>query len=277
MPVISLQSSPLLPGRSPIEIFYRDEGSSDGALPIVLLHGGWGYSLNPFDRQLEHLRNDFRVVAPDRSGYGRSTSFIDSDNFATDFHYHAAAETLSVMDSLKIDRAHFWVHSDGAVISAILGFTEPARVGGLILEAFHLYPMKPRSRQLFETLAYEPESLGVELCERFAQEFGRKHWRKLISSHANAWIQLAAQSSSPTDDLFQGRLPEIKAPTLFIHGQADPRTEPGELDEVARQLPHAEMRIIEGGFHSPHSESATGDLVTEIAIEFLKRSGARVG
>lgn len=272
-----LASSPLLPGRSPVEIFYRDEGSRNGTMPILLLHGGWGYSLNSFDRQLAQLGKDFRVVAPDRSGYGRSSPFTEADNFATDFHYRAATETLRVMDSLGIEHACFWGHSDGAVISAILGFTEPARVGGLILEAFHLYPMKPRSRQLFETLASEPESLGADLCEKFAQEFGREHWRKVISSHAKAWIRIAAQALGPNDDLFQGRLPEIIAPTLFIHGQADPRTEPGELDAAFRQVPFAELRIIEGGLHSPHSESPVADLVTQIASEFLRKTKARAG
>ena len=274
MPVASLQSSPLLPGRSPVEIFYRNEGNAEG-LPLVLLHGGWGNSLNPFDRQIEKLCNDFRVICPDRSGYGGSPRLGESDYLPVDFHYRAAIETLSLLDALRIERAFFWGHSDGAVISAILGFTAPARVGGLILEAFHLYPMKKRSRQLFETLAYEPESMGVELRERFALEFGREHWRKLISSHAKAWLELAAQSEGPKDDLYQGRLSEIKASTLFIHGELDPRTEPGELEAAVGQIARAEIRIISGAGHSPHSESASADLSTQIANEFLKSAGAR--
>jgi pimeloyl-ACP methyl ester carboxylesterase len=78
------------------------------------------------------------------------------------------------MDWLEIERAFLWGHSDGAVIAAIIGFTAPERVRGLILEAFHYYRMKPGSRGLFETLAYQPEALGAELCERFALEFGRE-------------------------------------------------------------------------------------------------------
>ena len=270
MPITSLKSSPLLPGRSPVEIFYRDEGKNDDSLPLVLLHGGWGYSLNPFDSQLEKLRDDFRVICPDRSGYGGSGRLDELDKLPADFHYHAAVETMSVLDALGIERAVFWGHSDGAVISAILGFTAPERVGGLILEAFHLYPMKLLSRQLFETLAYEPESMGVELCERFAREFGREHWRKLIGSHAQAWLDLAAQSEGATDDLYRGRLHEIRAPTLFIHGELDPRTEPGELEAAVSQIPRAEIRWLGGAGHSPHSESAAADVSTQIAREFLK-------
>jgi pimeloyl-ACP methyl ester carboxylesterase len=270
MPTISLSSSPLVPDQSPIKIVYRDEGEARGALPLVLLHGGWGYSLNPFDRQIERFREERRVIAPDRSGYGGSARL--AGDLPADFHYHAAAETLSVLDSLGVERACFWGHSDGAVIAAILGFNAPDRVGGLILEAFHYYRMKPASRQLFETLAYEPETMSVELCERFAHEFGSEHWRKLISGHAKAWLELAAQSVTPTDDLFGGRLHEISAPTLFIHGEVDPRTEPGELDAVSKELPHAQMLILSGAAHSPHSENASADIATQIASEFLKKT-----
>ncbi len=266
MPTVTLESSPLAPGVSPVEIFYRDEG--EGA-PLVLLHGGWGYSLNPFDHQLEKLRNEFRVICPDRSGYGRSTRL--RAGLPPDFHYHAAAETLALLDALGIENAFFWGHSDGAVIAAIIGFTAPRRVRGVVLEAFNYYRLKPRSREFFETLACLPEALGAELCERFAQEFGAADWRVAIIGHANAWSQIALASDGQGDDLYSGRLHEITAPTLLIHGELDPRTEPGELDAVAAELPRAEMRILDGAGHSPHSETAFTDLATNIAREFLRK------
>lgn len=266
MPTLSLESSPLVPGRSPIEIYYRDEGEG---LPLVLLHGGWGFGLNPFDRQIDQLRNHFRVVCPDRSGYGRSTRL--AGELPTDFHYRAAKETLTFLDALGIERAFLWGHSDGAVIAAIIGFTAPDRVRGLILEAFHYYRMKPSSREFFETLAYQPETLGTELCERFAREFGADYWRELITTHAKAWGRIAVESKGAEDDLYCGRLHEIAAPTLFIHGRLDPRTEPGELEAVSEQLPNDVMQILDNASHSPHSEAASANLVTQIAREFLSR------
>jgi pimeloyl-ACP methyl ester carboxylesterase len=266
MPIASLHTSPLVPGVSPVEIYYRDEGEG---VPIVLLHGGWGYGLNPFKRQIENLCDEFRVVCPDRSGYGASTRLVDG--FTNDFHYRAAGETLSLLDSLGIERAFFWGHSDGAVIAAILGFVAPQRIRGLILEAFHYYRMKPSSREFFETLAHQPEALGPEPRGRFALEFGEDYWRRLITSHARVWLEIALEASGPEDDLYGGRLHEISAPTLFIHGRLDPRTEPGELEAVSRQLPHAEMQVLGLGGHSPHSEAASADLATQLAKEFLFR------
>lgn len=266
MPTVSLQSSPLAPTVSPIEIYYRDEGEG---FPLVLLHGGWGYGLNPFNHQIAKLRDGFRILCPDRSGYGRSTRLVD--DFSPDFHYRAAAETLSFLDVFGIQSAFFWGHSDGAVIAAIIGFLAPERVGGLVLEAFHYFRMKPRSREFFEALAYQPETLGAELCAKFEFEFGADNWRQLIVSHAKAWSQIALASSHPSDDLYGGRLHEINAPTLFIHGRHDPRTEPGELDAVSAQLPRARMQILDEAGHSPHSETASADLATRIAREFLTR------
>lgn len=266
LPFLSLPSSPLNPGVNTVEIYYCDEGQGHEP-PLVLLHGGWGNTLYPFTRQSAKLSSVFRIICPDRSGYGRSTHLGEFNDLATDFHYRAAAETLTFLDSLGIERAAFWGHSDGAVIAAILGFTAPERVRALVLEAFHYYRMKPASRDFFERLADEPEVFGPELRERFVVEFGREDWRRFIMSHAKAWLRIAEESG---DDLYNGRLSDIRAPTLFIHGKLDPRTEPGELDAVLRELPNAEMRILDEASHSPHSESGSADLVTEIADKFLR-------
>jgi pimeloyl-ACP methyl ester carboxylesterase len=266
VPFSLIETSPLVPGVSPVKIYFREEGSGP---PLFLLHGGWGHDLYPFRHQVSTLAGNFKIIIPDRSGYGRSTRLVES--LPPDFHYRAATETLSVLDSLGIERACFWGHSDGAVIAAIIGFIAPLRVHGLVFEAFHYCRVKPASREFFETLAYRPEDLSADLRERFAREHGADYWQDLITSHAKAWLQLADESAGPHDDLYGGRLHEITAPSLFIHGGADPRTEPGELDAARAQLPNAEMQILDGGSHSPHSESATAGLVTELAANFLSR------
>ena len=266
MPYSTLQSSPLLPGVSPVRIYFRDEG--DGG-PLVFLHGGWGYEMYPFTRQTRVLGASYRTLIPDRSGYGRSAQLVA--DLTTDFHYRAAIETLSLLDSLGIERAFLWGHSDGAVIAAIIGFTAPERVSGLILEAFHYYRVKPHSREFFETLAHRPDELSAELRERFAREHGADYWQRLITTHAKAWLQMADQTIGSFDDPYAGRLREIAAPTLVIHGRLDPRTEPGEIDAVRAQLAAAQFEILEEGSHSPHSEGVTANLVTQLAADFLMR------
>jgi len=59
------------------------------------------------------------------------------------------------------------------------------------------------------------------------------------------------------NDLFDGRLSQLRVPAVFIHGAEDPRTEPWKLAAVCRQLPAALMQVIKNGGHSPHSESSS--------------------
>ena len=62
---------------------------------------------------------------------------------------------------------------------------------------------------------------------------------------------------------------ELRVPMLVVHGADDPRTEPGELDRIRREVPSARIEMIEGGGHSPHSTRATAAQVTEIVDRFL--------
>jgi pimeloyl-ACP methyl ester carboxylesterase len=248
---------------SSVEIHYRDTNS--GA-PLLFLHGGWGYQVYPFDRQIEALSDRFRILIPDRTGYGKSMRL---DHVPTDFHRRAAVETIRLLDALHIDRAVLWGHSDGAVIAAMIGLTNPERVSSLILEAFHMYRNKPGSREFFETMAGDPSLLGERVGTALAIEHGEDYWRKLIVMNGDAWLRIADESTYAEQDLYDGKLSGLRVPTLFLHGSRDPRTEPGEMQAVRDQLPNARIEMINGGGHSPHSESASAGECNRVANEFL--------
>jgi pimeloyl-ACP methyl ester carboxylesterase len=248
--VISINESPLNPGISPVEIYYRDWGNG---VPLIFLHGGWGYEIYPFDRQIEVFGDRFRILIPDRSGYGRSMRI---SRLETDFHKRAAVEMTNFLDALGIDKAVLWGHSDGAVISAIMGLNTPSRFLGLILEAFHYDRNKVRSREFFEMMASNPEKFGERVSRVLASDHGEDYWRKLLGISGQAWLKIIEESDRPEKDFYDLKLSKLEVPTIFIHGSRDPRTEPGELDTVRNLLPHAQIQLIEGGGHSPHSESS---------------------
>ena len=124
MPFIDLLSSALAPDVSPVRVHYRDAGAGR---PIVILHGGWGYEIYPFHRQIATLGGSHRLVVPDRTGYGRSGRI---ERQATDFHHRAAAETFAVIEALGLVRPVLWGHSDGAVIALLMGLSAPERLSG---------------------------------------------------------------------------------------------------------------------------------------------------
>jgi pimeloyl-ACP methyl ester carboxylesterase len=184
---------------------YRSNG--DGR-PLLFLHGGWGYEIYPFGRQINGLGNRFRILIPDRSGYGGSMRI---DELPTDFHQRAAVEMRNFLDELKIERPVLWGHSDGAVIAIMMALNEPDRFPGLILEAFHYYRVKERSRAFFEEMAKDPDLLG----ERVATTLSRETWRRHSSILLNAGGSASILESKHRRLILWRRL-EAK-PAIFIH------------------------------------------------------------
>lgn len=267
MPFATVDESPLAPDVSPVEIHYRHTGSGR---PLVFLHGGWGYEIYPFDRQIEALGSGFEILIPDRTGYGRS---LRINYVPTDFHRRAAVETARLLKALHIGRPVLWGHSDGAVIAALMGLASPDSIAGIVFEAFHFYRVKPGSRDFFETMEGSPELFGERVTNGLAKDHGEDYWRKLIVMNGRAWLGIADEAADPKHDLYDGRLSELLAPALFIHGSRDPRTEPGELESVREALPNARFEIIEGSGHSPHSESAAAERSNRVAADFLASIG----
>jgi pimeloyl-ACP methyl ester carboxylesterase len=260
MPDLALSSSALA-GERPVRIHYSREGH--GAA-LVFLHGGWGYDIYPLDAG--PLIRDHLVVVPRRAGYGRSTPL---EAFPPEFHRCALLETVAVLDGLGIDRAVWWGHSDGAVIAAMAAIHTPGRVRAVILEALHFYAAKPRSRAFFERMAADPDSFGARVRQTLATEHGDDRWRTVLRLDGQAWLDLASEASTPQADLYRGTLGEVRAPVLVIHGGADPRTEPGELDQILTALTDSVLSFHAEAGHSPHSEASTTDAVTRAVTAFL--------
>jgi pimeloyl-ACP methyl ester carboxylesterase len=232
---------------------------------LVVLHGGWGAGIYPFDRQIAAL-DRHRVIVPDRTGYGRSGTI---DIQPVDFHQRAADETLGVLDALGLGRVSLWGHSDGAVIAFKLALMAPNRVDRIVAEATHFFRRKPRSRGFFEAMRDRPEQFGGRVSKALEADHGSR-WRSLLSMNGVAWLELAESTGDEKANLYDGRLGDIRSPVLFVHGEGDPRTERGELEALRAALPHAEMAVLPGAFHSPHSERAVADAVTDLVRRFLE-------
>jgi pimeloyl-ACP methyl ester carboxylesterase len=261
---IEIGASPLLPGTSPLAIRYRESGR--GA-PLILLHGGWGYGFYPHDDAIAKLER--RFIIPDRTGYGGSPRVSE---LPPRFHAAAAVETERVLDALGVRRSVLWGHSDGAIIATILALRDPDRYDGIVVEAIHLDRAKPRSREFFQRMVSDPDSFGERVTRKLAADHGADYWRTVLRAGGQAWLDIAA---TPDEDFYDRRLGELRVPMLVVHGADDPRTEPGELDRIRREVPAARIEMIEGGGHSPHSARATAGEVTAIVDRFLASLPAR--
>lgn len=251
---LELAHSPMAGG--PVHVAYRDVGSGP---PLVYLHGGWGYAFYPV-----HRPPGVRLVAPERTGYGRSTRLAA---LPPRFHAAAAVEHERFLDALGIEKCVLWGHSDGAVIAARMAIENPARYAGVILEALHLDRVKIHSREFFTMMAENPDGFGERVTSKLAADHGES-WREVLRAGGRAWLDIAA---TPDDDFFDGRLDELSVPVMVLHGADDPRTEPGELQRVIREVPSYEWQLIPQAQHCPHSEKGSWETVRDLVGAFTRK------
>lgn len=123
----TLPPTPSLPGnpagvKTPvngIQIWHAEFGTRSSALPVLMIHGGFGSS-NYWGNVVQILMKKHYVITMDLRGQGRST--MDSTPFTYDLYAQDAAEILK---SLGIYKAAWVGWSDGAdtVLSALLNTT----------------------------------------------------------------------------------------------------------------------------------------------------------
>jgi pimeloyl-ACP methyl ester carboxylesterase len=256
-----LLDGPFARGGAPARVHVRDHGSGPA---VMLLHGGWGYETYPFDGAIAALAPRHRVVAPDRIGYGGSDP---RETLPVTFHREMAAETVAVADALGLEELALWGHSDGAVVAAWTAILFPHRVRALVLEALHFVRAKRGSLAFFRDGVEAPERFGDAVVEALRRDHGAR-WREVVARGSRVWLEIIEDGMRRGGDLYDGRLSEVRAPALLLHGRRDPRTEPGELEAAAAALRGARVEFVDAG-HSPHTSVASGPRAVALAADFL--------
>lgn len=218
-----------------VEIFYKDWGPKTGQ-PLVF-HHGWPLSSDDWDAQmLFFVEKDFRVVAHDRRGHGRSTQVGDGHDMD-----HYAADAAAVAAHLDLRNAVHIGHSTGGgevaryvahhgkdrVAKAVLiGAVPPIMVkteanpGGLPIEVFDGFrsQLATNRAQFYLDVASGPfygfNRPGAKVLPGVIQNW----WRQGMVGAAKAHYD-GIKAFSETD--FTEDLKKINVPTLVMHGDDD--------------------------------------------------------
>ncbi|PLX19656.1 MAG: alpha/beta hydrolase [Salinivirgaceae bacterium] len=106
---------------------YVDEGQ--GKETIIFVHG-LGTYLRAWEKNIEELKSDYRVIAVDLPGYGKSSKNPHEGSMT----YYASV-IVELMDKLNIQSAVLTGHSMGGQISMVTALQYPTRVKKLVLVA----------------------------------------------------------------------------------------------------------------------------------------------
>jgi pimeloyl-ACP methyl ester carboxylesterase len=118
-------------GRS---IGFAEYGDPNG-FPLLCCHG---YPASRYE-PAQLAESTFRLIAPDRPGYGLSTAFAHQNIAAW------ASDARALLDHLSIDQTAVWGHSGGAPYACAVAAAFPARATGLLLTSA-MAPAVPGSR-----------------------------------------------------------------------------------------------------------------------------------
>lgn len=221
--------------------FYMERGRGE---PLLLLHGN-GENSCYFENQMKEFSSDYRVVAVDTRGHGktpRGNAPFTIRQFADDL--------AGFMDVLKIKKADILGFSDGANIAMCFAAKYPDRVLKLVLNGGNLNAkgIKP-SVQI-------PIEIGYRIANIFAS--------KSEEAKKNAEM-LGLMVNEP--NITEEELQKITAKTLVIAGTKDMvKRKHSEL--IAEQIKNAKLQFIEGNhFVANKNPSAFNAAVKKFLLE----------
>lgn len=247
---------------------YRVEG---GGPPIILLHGlQIGQEL--FDVLRMHLTASFTVITydqRDRGGTVFKPSAYSTDDLADDL--------AALIDALGIARAHVLGASFGGMVAQAFALRHPARLDGLVLGATSQAPFRSEQvsgpvADVLDALERGDEQRARAVLQRMAPaaDAARTGSASPVSGRSEALMRrFAATRSFDT----RGRLGEVDARTLVIHGRDDSAVPLADVLSMAAEMPRADVLLLAGCGHSWENERPR-DAAAAIAAFFAGSSPA---
>jgi len=247
-----------------IKLHYIAAGSGP---PIVFLHGFPDHGLG-WRRQIEALRGNFRVLAPDLRGFGLS------DRPRGHAHYallpHLVEDVLSVLVAEQLSQASIVGHDWGGTIAWWLAMRVPQAVRHLVVLS------TPHPRNYLRAIV-DPANAGYFAYMRLFQEAGAagmpppEELAGWVADEADRQALAASLRQSDPEAMLGyyranvplgrvpdiGQLPLVRAPTLAMFGTHDPYVPASAFDGTFREVDNVTSVVaIPGAGHFIHHQAA---------------------
>lgn len=269
-----------------LKLFYREAGPSDA--PSVLLLHGFPSSSRMWQPMIDRLCDRFHLVAPDYPGFGHSDAPA-ADDF--DYTFDRIADVIEgFTDAVALERYSLVVQDYGGPIGMRLALRRSDSVDSLIVHnaVCHedgLGPLWATRRAFWADRASHEAALRDNFFSPAATRL--RHVGKSpepdrydpdLWTDELAFLSRPGQADIQTDLFYDYRtnvanyprwqqwLRETKPPLLVVWGRYDPSFEVAEAEAYRRDVPDAEVHVIDAG-HFSLDEAP--DLVSELTGRFL--------
>jgi pimeloyl-ACP methyl ester carboxylesterase len=267
-----------------VELFYEDLGDPAGTPALLIMGLGaqlpmWpdgfcallvdaGYRVIRFDHRDTGLSAKLHGLRAQGSVYRRIARYLLGKPSPVPYTLiDMTQDVVALLDHLGITRTHVVGASLGGMIAQILAATEPDRVAslGIIMSTTGKPFSAPPAWRVIK-LAFDPPAKDASAEEKLAFEvrniavFNGPNFLPSDGELRQRVQQLADRCSYPPGMLRQfdavlgtGSLLEyskaITAPTVVLHGSADPMLRPHNGRAVAAAIPGARFVVVDGMGH----------------------------
>jgi pimeloyl-ACP methyl ester carboxylesterase len=199
-------------------LYFEDSG---GRGPAIVFSHGFLLDHSMWESQVAEFAPAYRCITWDERGHGMSECLGPFD------YYDSASDCIGLLDQLGIASATLVGMSQGGFLSMRAAWKHPKRVHALVLvdTAAALFPDEVLAGYRATRDAWIEHGpvgeIGTGMAELlFGTSYDASVWlgkwqSKPPSEFAHAWDTVLGR------DEFMHRLPEIRCPSLVIHGSAD--------------------------------------------------------
>ena len=259
------------------KIYYEVRGEGE---PLILLHG---HSLDTrmWDKQFKVFATKYRVVRLDFRGYGRSSAQRE------DFQFTHLDDLLTVMDSLRIDRAHVVGLSMGAFVASDMLAVAPERMLSCVLASGGMKTYKGPSEPMDEAekakRRKEIAALKEKGVDRMKAEWvealiasggsNREAMRKPLKKMIDDWtawqpLHLEPRVMVAKDGLERFKRNRCTVPTLFLVGGAELKGKEPARSWMMEYLPNSRLQVVPDSGHMMNMEQP--EAFNQAVLAFLQ-------
>lgn len=254
-------------------IHYEERGNPE-APPVVLLHG-FTSDLRSWQPQLRVLGDDYRVIAMDLRGHGKSSAPAAPDGYTMAAHVE---DVRSLLDALGIPMCALVGSSFGGMVAAQFAVETPERLAALVLsdtsaaydDARYGDDYWKRERAIDHSCVTVAKlgtaALGKEVAAGISDAFLREGIvRRYASLPAESYLGTARIRRERPNVLPLLR-ERVTVPTLICAGDRDPVRSASEV--IAAEMPSARFVLFRNAGHTVPMHRP--DAFSETVLRFLR-------